>query len=77
VFTTALGTPVDPSNLRKGLARIAVRAGLEPVLTYELRHSAASILIDAGATVEEVSDLLGNLPQTVHRHYRHRTQGSV
>jgi site-specific recombinase XerD len=47
------------------------------VVTYELRHSTASLLLDIGATVEQVADLLGDLPQTVHRHYRHRLQASV
>jgi integrase len=77
VFTTSVGTPLDPSNLRKTLARISAAAGLHRVLTYELRHSTASLLLENGATVEQVADLLGNLPMTVHRHYRHRLRPTV
>lgn len=76
VFSTALGAPIDPSNIRRTFARSAERAGIGPGCPYELRHTAASQLIDAGRSVEEVADLLGNDPRTLYRHYRHRTRGS-
>jgi hypothetical protein len=31
-----------------------------------------SLLIDAGAGIEEVADLLGDDPRTLYRHYRHQ-----
>lgn len=33
--------------------------------------------MDAGAPVGEVADLLGDDPQTVYRHYRHRVRPVV
>jgi integrase len=72
VFCTGLGTPLDPANVRRTFTRIARRAGLESGFPYLLRHSAASLLIDAGRTVEEVADLMGDDPRTLYRHYRHR-----
>jgi site-specific recombinase XerD len=44
------------------------------MVPYLLRHSAVSLLLDAGAAIEEVADLLGDDPQTVYRHYRHRVR---
>lgn len=79
VFPTEMGTPLDPSNVRKVFARVARRAGIDPagVVPYLLRHSAVSLLIDAGAPIEEVADLLGDDPQTIYRHYRHRVRPVV
>jgi len=79
VFCTEVGTPLDPSNVRKVFARVARGAGIDPagVVPYLLRHSAVSLLIDAGAPIEEVADLLGDDPQTIYRHYRHRVRPVV
>ncbi len=43
-------------------------------MPYLLRHSAVSLLIYAGAPIEEVADLLGDDPQAVYRHYGHRVR---
>jgi site-specific recombinase XerD len=39
-----------------------------------LRHSAVSLLLDNGASIEEVADLLGDDPRTLYRHYRHKVR---
>ncbi|HVX43622.1 MAG TPA: tyrosine-type recombinase/integrase, partial [Mycobacteriales bacterium] len=49
VFCSEIGTPLDPSNIRRTFARIARKAGLDAGFPYLLRHTAASLLIDAGA----------------------------
>jgi site-specific recombinase XerD len=55
--------------------RVAKKAGIEGAsMPYLLRHSAVSLLLDAGAGIEEVADLLGDEPTTLHRHYRHRVR---
>lgn len=79
VFCSETGTPLDPSNVRKVFTRVAKNAGLDPtgVVPYLLRHSAVSLLLDAGAPIEEVADLLGDDPQTLYRHYRHRVRPVV
>jgi hypothetical protein len=38
---------------------------VEGGFTYLLRHSAVSLLIDAGAGIEEVADLIGDDPRTL------------
>ena len=65
VFASEVGSPLDPSDLRRTFARISDRAGLDVGFPYLLRHTAVSLLIDAGAGIEEVADLLGDDPRTL------------
>jgi len=74
VFRSAQGGPLDPSNVRREFARIAKAAGLDEGFPYLLRHSGASLMLDAGASIEEVADVLGDNPATLLRHYRHRVR---
>ena len=69
-----MGTPIDPSGLRRTFARIATRAGLDGDFPYLLRHTAVSLLLDDGASIEEVADLLGDDPRTLYRYYRHKVR---
>jgi integrase len=77
VFCSEVGTPLDPSNVRKVFARVATRAGIRGAVPYSLRHTAASLLIDKGVGIEVVADLLGDDPRTLYRHYRHRVRPVV
>lgn len=73
-FCSELGTPLDPSDLRRTFARVRDRAGLDVGFPYLLRHTSVSLLVDAGAGIEEVADLLGDDPRTLYRHYRHKVR---
>jgi len=72
VFTTEVGTPIDPANLRRSFAALTEAAGLGHWTPYELRHSAASLLSAAGVHAEVVGDVLGHdgtrMVATVYRH---------
>jgi hypothetical protein len=46
----------------------------EQRVPYLARHTPASLLLDNGATVEEVADLLGDNACTIHLHHRHKVQ---
>lgn len=78
VFTTRLGTPPNKSHLLRSFR--SIMAGDELLAQfadfdlYELRHTAASLLIDSGLDRTLVADLLGDNPITVEKHYRHRVQ---
>ena len=74
LFPSEAGTPVDPSHLRRVFARIAKRAGVDASFPYVLRHTAVSLLVDAGKSIEQVADMLGDDPKTLYRHYRHRVR---
>lgn len=60
VFTTAFGTPVDPRNFNRAVSQVATRAGLGHWSPHELRHSAASLLLDEKVSLEVVSETLGH-----------------
>jgi integrase len=74
LFPSGVGTPPDPSHVRRVFARIAKRAGLDANFPYLLRHTAVSLLVDAGKSIEQVADMLGDDPRTLYRHYRHRVR---
>ena len=72
VFTTETGTPLDPSNVRRALNRIASTTGIAHLHPHQLRHATASLLSDAGVPLEQIADLLGHhSPTTTADIYRH------
>ena len=60
VFTTTIGTPIDPANFRHCFAHLCQRAGLGHWHPHELRHSAASLMLAQGVPLEVVSEILGH-----------------
>lgn len=72
VFTTNVGSPINPSNLRRSFAKLTTSAGLGIWHPHELRHSAASIMSAAGLPLERVADVLGHdgtrMTALVYRH---------
>jgi integrase len=78
VFTTVIGTPLDPSNLRRGLSRLTKAAGIGHWHPHELRHSAASILSASGVPIEQIADVLGHSgTRTTSAVYRHLIEPTV
>ena len=72
VFTTEVGTPLDPSNVRRVYSRLAKNAELAHVHPHMLRHAAASLLSAAGVPIEDIADTLGHRSITVTAEiYRH------
>jgi integrase len=78
VFTTELGTPIDPSNLRRAFQRLTNHAGLGRWTPNELRHSAASLLSAAGVPLEVIADVLGHSStRMLQQHYRHPVKPAI
>ncbi len=79
VFSTAFGTMIDPANSRRAFRRCTEAAGLGRWHPHEGRHSAASILSDAGVPLELVADVLGHAPgsKMTGDVYRHSISPSV
>ena len=50
MFTTELGTPVEPRNILRTVETAAAKAGMEGVGIYTLRHSAAVAWLEAGVS---------------------------
>lgn len=60
VFTTEIGTPLDPSNVSRYFKELAEAAGLPGATLHTLRHSAATALLSSGFDVATVAKLLGH-----------------
>lgn len=60
VFTTSIGTPVEPRNLSRHFELLRERAGVRKVRFHDLRHSCASLLFDLGVPLRMVMEILGH-----------------
>jgi len=78
VFTSEVGTPIDPSHARRDFKKVCAKAGVTALSLYEMRHTVASLMVDADVPLREVADLLGHKDlEMVVKRYRHRTDGVV
>ncbi len=79
VFTTTVGTALDRNNVVRTLRSLCRRAGIgEDWTTYELRHTAASLLYDAGVAKERIADILGHADtRMLDLVYRHPSRAAL
>ncbi len=62
IHRAPIGQPLRPIGIRGIVVRYAARAGMADVIrgTHVIRHSVASSLINAGASIKDIADLLGH-----------------
>ncbi len=79
VFATKSGKPLQRSWVLRRVLRPALsRAKLRTIALHTLRHSFASVLIEAGAPINQVQYLLGHSkPTTTLQVYTHWFKGKV
>jgi len=72
VFTTTVGTPIEPDNLRRSWERIRGATGEPPVRFHDLRHTCVSLLLDAGVPPHVVREIVGHssidVTMTIYAH---------
>src|ERR1017187_66068 len=59
VFTTGIGTPMEPRNLERAYRQILALAGLHHIRIHDLRHTAATLLLTQGENRCVLMELLG------------------
>jgi integrase len=82
VFADAIGRPIEASSLiRQTLHPLLRAAGLPRIRFHDLRHSAATILLESGAHPRVVAERLGHatpsLVMNVYGHVTERMQGEA
>jgi integrase len=60
VFTSRIGTPVDPRHVKRRLDPLLKKAELPHFRVHDLRHFCASLLLAQGVPLKVVSDILGH-----------------
>ena len=60
VFTTSIGTPIEPRNLSRHFELLRERAGVRRVRFHDLRYGCASLLFDLGVPLRMVMEILGH-----------------
>jgi integrase len=60
VFTTSIGTPLDPRALTIDFRRTLAKAGLPLIRFHDLRHSAATLALAQGIHPKVVAEMLGH-----------------
>lgn len=66
VFTTKLGTPIEPRNVNRHFATLCDRAKVRRIRFHDLRHSCATLLYEElGVPIENIQDVLGHSSPTI------------
>jgi integrase len=59
-FPSPIGTPLDPSNVVKAYKRSLKAAGLPEIRFHDLRHTAATLMLQQGINPKIVQERLGH-----------------
>lgn len=60
VFTSTIGTPMEPRNVNRRFEELRAKAGLDWLHLHDLRHAFATFLLDEGEELRTVMELLGH-----------------
>ena len=65
IFADEIGRPLRPANVSKAFARHVREAGLPALSLHGLRHTWATLGLEAGVDTVYISELLGHSSPTI------------
>src|SRR5439155_7135173 len=71
IFANANGRRINVRKMNKELSNACKRAGIKEIRCHKLRHTFASHLIKAGASIKATQELLGHANITTTIRYAH------
>jgi integrase len=78
VFALEDGSPTPPKRVSKAFARAVERAGLPKLTPHGLRHTFATVALEAGVLTKVVADVLGHSSASITADlYSHTTEPST
>jgi integrase len=81
IFPNTVGNPLDPSNLRLDFNRIIAKTNLPKIRFHDLRHTAASLMLNNDVPPIVVSRILGHskpsITLDIYGHLYNEMQGEA
>lgn len=65
LFSSDVGTPICPRNLYRAMDAIRATCGVPDIRFHDMRHTSATLMLQAGVPVKVVSERLGHANVTI------------
>ena len=81
MFANSIGRPLEEARVSRTYRRDLERAGLPAIRLHDLRHTAATLLIESGVNIKSVQAALGHstiaVTMDIYAHVTPAMQASV
>jgi integrase/recombinase XerD len=77
LFLTLMGKRMPRERVSRMIGRYATRAGIDGVTAHTLRHACATHLLDAGADLRLIQDVLGHASIASTQRYTHLSSNKM